>query len=118
MSKTNYRKYHEEVRENLEPTEQIVENETIENIEVVSENEVVVEEEVKPVKVETKKGRVVDCVRLNVRKNPQPNAQVVHTIPKGEVVKVYESESTSNFYKVTTRSKVDGFCMKQYIKLD
>lgn len=63
-------------------------------------------------------GVVVDCERLNVRKEPSADADVLTTIPKGAEVQIDIFESTNDFYKVCTEAGVEGFCMAAYIKVE
>lgn len=60
---------------------------------------------------------VASCERLNVRKSPRLDATVIQVINKGDSVRVFNGEETTNFYKVITVNGVVGFCMKKYIKL-
>lgn len=63
-------------------------------------------------------GYVSGCKRLNVRKEPNINADIVCVIEKDAGVMVDESESTDTFYKVYTEAGADGYCMKDYIRFD
>lgn len=86
--------------------------------EPVVEPEVVVEvtPEPEPEVVETLKiGRVFGCSRLNVRKAPKFDADVVCEIPVNTEVEIDEDESKGDFYKIYTASGIEGFCMKSYI---
>lgn len=81
------------------------------------ENETPVEETV-PVEESTaiafnsiEYGTVVNCSRLNVRKNPSKHAPVVRVINAGDTVEIDHAESTNEFYKIE-----DGYCMRQYIR--
>lgn len=60
-------------------------------------------------------GNVVDCKNLNVRTQPDSDAEILGTIPADSEVLIDESESTSEFYKVCVVSGLEGFCMKKYI---
>lgn len=62
-------------------------------------------------------GVVTDCFRLNVRKEPNPDAEVLAVIDFLSDVTVDMNASTDAFYKVRTADGVDGFCMKKYIAL-
>lgn len=64
---------------------------------------------------EMREGSVVDCARLNIRKRPRPNATIVHEIAVNTEVLVDLEESTDDYYKVTTASGVEGFCVKKFI---
>lgn len=59
----------------------------------------------------------VACLRLRVRKEPSVEAEVLDEIVNGETVKINNSESTDDFYKVTTSKGLEGYCMKSFIVL-
>lgn len=94
---------------------------------VISEPEVVVpvvSEVVAPTapivpKVETPKnlGKVVGCVKLNVREEPSAKASVVFEIPVDSTVFIDETCSTDEFYKICTEHGVEGYCMKKFIEI-
>lgn len=91
---------------------------------VVSEPEVVapvVNEVVAPVvpEVDTPKnlGKVVGCVKLNVREEPSAKASVVFEIPVDSTVFIDETCSTDEFYKICTEHGVEGYCMKKFIEI-
>ena len=92
----------------LEPAQEV--EETV----VVDEPEVT---EV-PTPAEPVCGKVVDCTKLNVRKNASKNATVVCTIDCGVEVLINEEESTNEFYKVYTPSGAEGFCMKKFVTVE
>ena len=62
------------------------------------------------------RGHVSDCKLLNVRKKPIKNAEVVSVIPVGTEL-IVESVMR-NWYKVTTVSGIQGYCMKQFVTLE
>lgn len=74
----------------------------------------VTEEVVEPVTVV---GVVVDCQKLNIRKEPNAEAEILGTISVGSEVTIDESESNENFYKVCTAAGAEGFCMKKFISV-
>lgn len=91
---------------------------------VVSEPEVVapiVNEVAAPVvpEVETPKnlGKVVGCVKLNVREEPSTKAPVVFEISVGSMVFIDETCSTDEFYKICTEHGVEGYCMKKFVEI-
>lgn len=63
-------------------------------------------------------GIVSDCTKLNVRKAPNSEADVVCTIPVSTKVQIDEVESTEDFYKVCTEAGVEGYCMKKFIMIE
>lgn len=118
MSNKNYGKFYNENKKNeveevetVEvPVEEIVESE----VEVVETVESLIEE-VEPV-VEVK-GVVVNCGKLNVRKQPDSNADVVTAIPVGIEVSIDMDASTKDYYKVNVGADIVGFCVKDYITI-
>lgn len=60
-------------------------------------------------------GIVTNCLRLNVRKKPDPEAEVLTIIDALSEVVVDMNASTDKFYKVCTAAGIEGFCMKKYI---
>lgn len=79
------------------------------------EPEITPEPEVAPAPVPPKTGIVVNCARLNVRKKPNADAEVVYVIGRSARVMIDEENSTKNFYKVCTEVGAEGYCMKQFI---
>lgn len=65
-----------------------------------------------------KTGTVVECVKLNVRKGPFADAEIITEINVGSEVQISEKESTKDFYHVYTPTGADGFCMKKFIKIN
>lgn len=76
----------------------------------------VVETPVEEVKVE-KIGVVENCTMLNVRKDPDTEADVVCVLTAQSEVTVNDEESTPDFYKVCTAAGAEGFCMKKFIRI-
>ena len=71
-------------------------------------------------KKETKVGIVANCEKLNLRRSPlkdSDGANIITELLPGVAVVIDEDESTPNFYKVTTETGLDGYCMKQFIEL-
>lgn len=94
---------------------------------VISEPEVVapaapvVNEVVAPIvpEVEAPKnlGKVVGCVKLNVREEPSAKASVIFEIPVDSTVFIDETYSTDEFHKICTEHGVEGYCMKKFIEI-
>ena len=117
MAKKNYSKMStenvkkEDIKESLDPIAEAVE----------AAEPVVEETAVEPKKEPKKKvkiGVVCNCVKLNVRNNPHPNAHVELTIDNGTEVEIVGSEG--DFYSVrkgTTTEGFHGWCMKKFIKV-
>lgn len=60
-------------------------------------------------------GIVTDCMKLNVRKAPNTNAEVIAVISALTEVVIDTDESDDAFYKVHTSAGICGFCMKKFI---
>ena len=63
-------------------------------------------------------GVVSNCKKLNVRAEPDINADVICVIDKGTEVSIDMSESTEDFYAVYLVSGVEGYCMKEFIAVE
>lgn len=105
--------------------EELPVEETIEEpIEETANDELPVEEAIEePIKEETvvpppaPVDGVVTTGKLNVRKFPSVNAQVLTIINKGDTVQIDPSASTAEWHKVYTTSGLDGYCMKKFIEV-
>lgn len=73
------------------------------------------ENEDTPKSKDIKIGTVVDCVKLNVRKEPVAGAEIVCEIDSQTELMIDESESTDDFFKVCMASEIEGFCMRKFI---
>ncbi len=70
--------------------------------------------------VEPKKeiiGVVGGCYKLNVRKEPSIEADVIAVIDCLADVTIDDKETVNGFYKIHTASGIEGFCMKDYITI-
>lgn len=62
-------------------------------------------------------GKVIDCVKLNVREEPSAKASVIFEIPVDSTVFIDETYSTDEFHKICTEHGVEGYCMKKFIEI-
>ena len=60
-------------------------------------------------------GKVSNCKKLNIRKLPSRDAEIVSELIEGSEVMIDEKESTALFYKICTEHGIEGYCMKDYI---
>lgn len=115
---SNNRDYTRYSKENANLTEAV---EPVEVVEVVEETAEVIEEPMveEPIIDESKhiSGVVVDCVKLNVREHPNPNADILGIINEGSEVLVNEEESTDDFYKICTSAGLEGYCMRKFVSI-
>lgn len=63
-------------------------------------------------------GVVVNCKKLNVRKEASLKSDSIFVLSEGNEVMVNEEESTHDFYKITTATGIEGFCMHDYIRIE
>ena len=101
-----------------------VEEENKEKVEEPIEGQIVIPEvEPEPdpepsIEPENRKfGKISNCKKLNVRKFPSRDAGIVSELVEGSEVMIDEKESTALFYKIYTEHGIEGFCMKQFIKV-
>ena len=62
-------------------------------------------------------GIVTNCVRLNLRKEPDFDADILCTIDVSTNLIIDEEESTDEFYKICTSAGIEGYCVKTYITI-
>ena len=60
-------------------------------------------------------GVVTDCLRLNIRKEPNKDSEVASIVNCLDEVKIDPETSTDEWYAVCTVAGIEGFCMKKYI---
>ena len=60
-------------------------------------------------------GIVVGCEKLNVRKEPSVNSEVVFQFPCNMEVEIFIDKSTEDWFYVCNAAGIEGFCMKKYI---
>jgi len=66
-------------------------------------------------------GTVNGCDKLNIRKEPSMNAEIVDIINKGTIVNINKDLSTEEFYKINIHNDIktiDGYCLKKFIILE
>lgn len=100
----------EEVKEEIvEPVEEVKE-------EIVAPVEEVKEEIVAPVEeTNTKKFVVVTTDRLNVRKGPSKDTEVLNIVSKDEKLLINDPKLIEGFYSITTSSGIKGYVMKEFV---
>lgn len=99
---------------------QPVEVEVETTTEVMQTAKVEQEPEVEEPKIEESKfvtGIVTDCVKLNVREDPDPTATILGTITAATELIVSKEESTEDYYKICTSVGLEGYCMKKFITI-
>ena len=84
---------------------------------VVTEPEQPVTSVIEKTEPEIRKAIVCNCKKLNVRENPKPKANVIMIINEDDEVMVYTDGSVGNYYFIRTESGVEGYCVKDYLKM-
>ena len=100
----------EKIEPEVEVNDSELEEEEAVNVEELLETEDAVEEE-------TVVGVVIGCEKLNIRKEPAINSDVLCTVPVNAVLVIDVNESTNEWYSVITESGCNGYCMKKYVKV-
>ena len=102
--------------ENKEKVEEPIEGQiVIPEVEPIAPEPVIPEPVVEP---ENRKfGKVSNCKKLNIRKLPSRDAEIVSELIEGSEVMIDEKESTALFYKICTEHGIEGYCMKNFIKV-
>lgn len=118
---TQYSKFSGEETILINNPELEVEDTVKEKVDEPIDGQIVIPELVIPepvVEPENRKfGKVSNCKKLNIRKLPSRDAEIVSELIEGSEVMIDEKESTALFYKICTEHGIEGFCMKQFIKV-
>lgn len=62
-------------------------------------------------------GKITGCKKLNVRKLPSRDSEIISELVEGSEIMIDDNESTALFYKICTEHGIEGYCMKQFIKV-
>ena len=111
-------KTEEQVEENTTNVEESTE-EVIKNIDeaIVESNKLEIDENNNR---NIAQATIIGYTKLNVRKNPSKDSEVVCIITKDSSITVDYNESTEDFYKVyvnVDNVPYEGFCMKEFISI-
>ena len=106
---------HPELKDEEEVIDKNIE-EPIEGQTVISGVEPITPESVAEPEIQ-KFGQVSGCKKLNVRKLPSRDAEIVRELAGGIKVMIDEKTSTALFYKICTEHGIEGYCMKDFIKV-
>lgn len=60
-------------------------------------------------------GFVSDCTKLNVREQPEIDADVVCVLNNGTEVEINVANSTNEWFSVCTAAGIEGYCMRKFI---
>ena len=84
-------------------------------MEEVKEEIVAPVEEAKVEETNTKKFVVVTTDRLNVRKGPSKDTEVLNIVSKDEKLLINDPKLVKGFYSITTSSGIKGYVMKEFV---
>ena len=59
----------------------------------------------------------VTATRLNIRRNPSLEADVITVLMEGDEVKIDRDKSDKDWYAVTTEKRQQGYAMKKFVKI-
>lgn len=62
-------------------------------------------------------GVVTDCLKLNIRKEPNKDSDVVVIVTCFDELKIDPDASTDDWYAVCTVTGIEGFCMKKFVAI-
>lgn len=83
----------------------------LEDFDEVVEEQVVEAEE----KADALFGVVTDCLKLNIREEPDKDSDVMTVVTCLEELMIDMEKSTDDWYAVCTVSGLEGFCMKKFV---
>lgn len=65
--------------------------------------------------VKSHKGIVINTSKLNVRKLPSLESEIIDVIKNKDTLMINPSKSTATFYHVTLNNGLEGYCVRDYI---
>lgn len=60
-------------------------------------------------------GFVSGCTKLNIRKEPRVNAEIVYVVDSGTDLMIDPADSTDEWLHVCNYGGIEGYCMKKYV---
>ena len=117
----------EELNHNIEKVNEVTEeitNEVNETVEQVEETINEVEEstnkieEIKEEVTEEVIGKVIEFEKLYVREEASKYSEPVGIVTDKDYLSIDIIHSTDDFYKVITSNGLEGYCVKEFVKID
>ena len=115
----------ESTEETVEPTEEVEETveevtETTEEVveEHITEPEVIVPNVKDGVENNEVIGKISGFEKLYVRKESNKDSEPVGIVTDKDDLSIDLSNSTDTFYKVITSNGLEGYCVKEFVKID
>ena len=103
-----------EVEESTNETEEAIEEVTDE----VTEPEVIVPSIENNVENNEVIGKISGFEKLYVRKEASKNSEPVGIVTDKDDISIDITHSTDDFYKVITSNGLEGYCVKEFVKID
>lgn len=103
-----------EVEESTNETEETIEEVT----EEVTEPEVIVPNIENNVENNEVIGKISGFEKLYVRKEASKDSEPVGIVTDKDDLSIDVAHSTDNFYKVITSNGLEGYCVKEFVKID
>lgn len=107
-----------EITEEVEETQQEVIETDLSNTETIEEPIEIVEEEVKTEEDKRIIGKITGFDKLYVRKNPDKESEPIGVVSTIDELGIDLEHSTDTFYKVITSNGLEGYCVKEFVKID
>ena len=108
----------EELNQNIEEVTEVTEETTEEVTEEVTEPEVIVPSIENNVENNEVKGKVSGFENLYVRKEASKDSEPVGIVTDKDDILIDVTNSTDDFYKVITSNGLEGYCVKEFVKID
>lgn len=115
--KENVEQVEETINEVEEPTNEIEET-TGEVTEEVTEPEVIVPSIENNVENNEVIGKISGFKKLYVRKEASKDSEPVGIVTDKDDLSIDVARSTDDFYKVITSNGLEGYCVKEFVKID
>ena len=118
VTEENVNKIEESVKEIEEITEEIT-NEVNETVEQVEETINKVEKTTNEIE-ETEEviGKIIEFEKLYIRKEASKDSEPVGIVTDKDDLSIDIIHSTDDFYKVITSNGLEGYCVKEFVKID
>ena len=108
----------EELNQNIEEVTEVTEETTEEVTEEVTEPEVIVPSIENNVENNEVIGKISGFEKLYVRKEASKDSEPVGIVTDKDDISIDITHSTDDFYKVITSNGLEGYCVKEFVKID
>ena len=111
----------EKIEEVVEPVEEIIEDggdkidEVIEPVEENIKPEIIIEDGIENNEII---GKIINFDKLYVRKDANKDSEPVGIVSKEDDLSIDKVHSTDEFYKVVTSNGLEGYCLKEFVKIE